>query len=181
MWTSSFWLMTLFWSINVLVFFPNYVINYMMKRIRMNVLILTFTFLCISAWKNHLVVQIQVWWYCHSFCRIVSHKILMAGCCIVSAEPSCQARRIVAFSHFEIGWLVLCPWKTQTNNSWTNWNNVELSAFVSKPLITRWPKKRDEFTHRHTVIQTWSKTSELPTSNSSKRIRMMLHSVKHGF
>lgn len=125
MWTSSFWLMTLFWSINVLVFFPNYVINYMMKRIRMNVLILTFTFLCISAWKNHLVVQIQVWWYCHSFCRIVSHKILMAGCCIVSAEPSCQARRIVAFSHFEIGWLVLCPWKTQTNNSWTNWNNVD--------------------------------------------------------
>lgn len=152
-----------------------------MKRIRMNFLILTFTSLCISAWKNHLVVQIQVWWYCHSFCHIGIIEILMAGCCIVSAEPSCQARRIVAFSHSEIGWLVLCPWKTQTNNSWTNWNNVELSAFVSKPLITRWPKKREEFTHRHTVIQTRSKTSELPTSNSSKRIRMMLHSVKHGF
>lgn len=174
MWISSFWLMTLFWSINVLVFFPNYVINYMMKRICMNFLILTFTFLCISAWKNHLVVQIQVWWYCHSFCLIEFRAIIqMTWCCIVSAEPSCQARRIVAFSQFEIGWLVLCPWKTQTNNSWTNWNNVELSAFVSKPLITCWPKKRgliqrDEFTHRHTVIQTWSKTSELPRSNSSK-------------
>lgn len=159
----------------------------MMKIIPMNFLILTFTFLCTIAWKNHLVVQIQVWWYRHSFCLIGSPEILMAGCCIVSAEPSCQACRIVAFSQFEIGWLVLCPWKTQMNNSWTNWNNVELSAFVSKPLITCWPKKRgliqrDEFTHRHTVIQTWSKTSELPRSNSSKRIiRMMLHSVKDGF
>lgn len=152
-------------------------VNYMMKIIPMNFLILTFTNLCIVACKYHLVVQIQVWWYRHSFCLTEFLAIIpMTGCCIVSAEPSCQACHIIAFFQFEIGWLVLYPWKTQTQNSWTNWNNVELSAasaFVSKPLITCWPKKRglmqrDEITHRHTVIQTWSKTSELPRSDSSK-------------